>query len=247
MTIEFSGVSYSYRRRAEPVLSGFSWTVPPGKTVLLGPNGAGKSTLLALGANALRPNKGSVLLHGLDPGRAADRAAFRKAVGWMPQQARAVPGLTAREQVAYAGWLKGLPADAASSAAEMALATVGLADRNGERTSRLSGGQLRRVGLAQVLVHDPDILLLDEPTAGLDPAQRARFRALLAELAPERSLVVSTHQVDDLSELFDWVVVLQNGIIRFEGAVDDFLKLAPPGDPRPAETAYARVAADRVP
>lgn len=247
MTLEYSGVSFRYRRGASPVLSDFSWAVPPGKTVLLGPNGAGKSTLLALGADALRPSKGDISLNSLSPQRRADRATFRKAVGWMPQQARAVPGLTAREQVAYAGWLKGLPADVASSAAETALATVGLADRNDERTSRLSGGQLRRVGLAQVLVHDPDILLLDEPTAGLDPAQRARFRALLADLAPERSLVVSTHQVDDLSELFDWVVVLQDGIIRFEGTADDFLELATPGDPRPAETAYARVAAERIP
>lgn len=244
--LAFSDISFSYRRGARPVFSGFSWSVPPGKTVLLGPNGAGKSTLLALGANALRPNKGSVLLNGLDPGRPGDRATFRKAVGWMPQQARAVPGLTTQEQVAYAGWLKGLTGDTAWAAAEVALATVELAEHAHERTSRLSGGQLRRVGLAQALMRDPDVLLLDEPTAGLDPAQRARFRALLTDLAPEKSLVVSTHQVDDLSELFDWVVILQAGTIRFEGAVGEFLDLAPSGDPRPAEAAYARVAVERV-
>lgn len=242
MSLQFRNVTYRYRRNASPVLSGFSWTVSPGRTVLLGPNGAGKSTLLALGADALQPAVGRVALGELNPRRRSDRSSYRRAVGWVPQQTKALPGLSAREQVAYAGWLKGLSGDAAWDAAMDALAAVGMAERSGERTTRLSGGQLRRVGLAQALVHQPEVLLLDEPTAGLDPEQRARFREMLTSLPPEQPLVVSTHQVDDLSELFHWVVALFAGEIRFEGTVAEFLALAPAGAERQAEAAYAHLA-----
>ena len=131
-SLEFEDVTFRYRRGAAPVLSGFSWQVSSGRTVLLGPNGAGKTTILALGANALRPNQGAVRLGALDPSIRGDRPPFRRAVGWMPQQARAVPGLSAREQVAYAAWLKGLSGDAAWNAALAALAVVGLEDRANE-------------------------------------------------------------------------------------------------------------------
>ena len=210
--------------------------------MLLGPNGAGKSTLLSLGADALAPARGRVVLSDLDPARLPDRARYRRAVGWMAQQVRAVPGLTAQEQVSYAGWLKGLGRGRAWSAAAEGLERVGLAELAARKASTLSGGQLRRVGLAQVLVHGPEVLLLDEPTVGLDPAQRARFREILSALPPERPVVVSTHQVDDLSELFDTVVVIESGVIRFEGSVSAFLGLTPADvSGRRAEAAYAQV------
>lgn len=213
-----------------------------GKTVLLGPNGAGKSTLLSLGANALPPSRGRICFHLLDAARRSDRAAYRRAVGWMPQHVRAVPGLTAQEQVAYAAWLKGLDRKNSWSAAAGALEQVGLTEVAGRKTATLSGGQLRRVGLAQVLVHNAEVLLLDEPTVGLDPAQRARFRELLAALPTELPVVVSTHQVDDLTELFDTVVVLEEGVIRFVGSVTAFMDLAPPAVMnRRAEAAYAHI------
>jgi ABC-2 type transport system ATP-binding protein len=221
------------------VFEHFSWETPDGGTVILGPNGAGKTTLLSLGANALRPAAGSVQLGKLDPSRRADRVAFRRRVGWMPQQVRAIPGLTSREQVAYAGWLKGMSRTAAWADALAALDRVGLTDEVNRVTARLSGGQQRRVGLAQLLIHRAELLLLDEPTAGLDPGQRARFRDILREIGGDTQVVVSTHQVDDLSDLFDTVVVLDRGRIRFQGSVKDFMALAPAGSPYPAEAAYA--------
>jgi len=242
MSISFRGITFRYWRSASPVLDEFSWDVPMGRTVLLGPNGAGKTTLLSIGADLLRPKRGQVLLGNLNPRRRTQRGQYRRAVGWMPQQIRAVPGLTAREQVAYAGWLKGLSRSGAWESAAQALDRVGLRNLMDRKASELSGGQLRRVGLAQVLVHSPSVMLLDEPSVGLDPAQRARFREILYELPPDVPVVVSTHQVDDLSELFNTVVVLESGKLRFTGTVEDFMSLATSNlDGRNAEIAYSKV------
>jgi ABC-2 type transport system ATP-binding protein len=228
--LRYDSVTFSYGCRRGPVLDAFDWTVPPGRTVLLGPNGAGKSTLLALGADALRPQRGVV--------STADGAGLRRLVGWMPQSIQPISGLSCREQVAYAGWLKGLGRRTAWQRSAGALDRVGLADLAERRPGSLSGGQLRRLGLAQVLVHEPGVLLLDEPTAGLDPAQRARFRQLVDDLAVP--MLVSTHQVDDLSARFDTVVVLLTGCIAFQGSVPEFFALAPHGvaEGRRAEAAY---------
>jgi ABC-type multidrug transport system, ATPase component len=249
MSLHFTQIHFRYRRSRRPIFDDFSWEVPAGRTVLLGPNGAGKSTLLALGADALRPHRGAVRLPSLahtQNRRRGSRAAYRRAVGWMPQQIRPVPGLTIHEQVAYAGWLKGLPRSQAWSAAATALEQVALIELAGRKTATLSGGQLRRVGLAQVLIHDPQIILLDEPTAGLDPAQRSRFRELLVALPPDRPVVVSTHQVDDLSDLFDTVVVLDHGHVRFSGSVAAFMDLATPSaGERRAEAAYAQIVSEK--
>ena len=244
-TLRFDGVSFSYgsgglglgpRTR---VFEDFSWDVPSGRTVLLGPNGAGKSTLLGLGASALMPGAGNVQMGTLSSASRRERAAFRRAVGWMPQQVRAIAGLSCREQVAYAGWLKGLDRRAAWEAAGTALDRVDLAAEAGRRTSQLSGGQQRRVGLAQILVHQADVLLLDEPTAGLDPGQRARFRDVLREISRDIPVVVSTHQVDDLTDLFDTVVVMDHGRLPFSGTPEKFMALAPAGSAHPAEAAYS--------
>lgn len=238
--LSFEDVSFGYRSRKD-VLRTFSWNVPSGRTVLLGPNGAGKTTLLSIGANALSPDNGRVRLGQLDPARRRDRPSYRAAVGWMPQVNKPLPGLTCREQVAYAGWLKGAPRSVAWERAVEALSQVSLADHADRPVSQLSGGQLRRVGLAQTLVHDARVLLLDEPTAGLDPAQRAKLRDTLRSMPSEATMVVSTHQVDDLADFFDRVVVIDRGRIVFDGDVPSFMKLAPDDSVRQAEAAYSRL------
>lgn len=249
MTLRFDGVSFAYpagplgRGPGTGVFDGFSWELPQGRTVLLGPNGAGKSTLLGLGASALLPAAGAVVAGAMSSSSRADRPGFRRAVGWMPQQVRAIAGLTSREQVAYAGWLKGLSRDAAWDAAAGALERVDLVPEAGRRASHLSGGQLRRLGLAQALVHRAEVLLLDEPTAGLDPNQRGRFREVLRDVSPSTPVLVSTHQVDDLTDLFDTVVVMDRGRLRFSGAPAEFLALAPAGSAHRAELAYATLVA----
>ncbi len=243
--LRFDGVSFAYpvsglwTRATVPVFEDLTWAAPPGRIVLLGPNGAGKSTLLALAATALRPSTGVVLFGELNSGSRSERRQWRRLIGWMPQHARAIPGLSVREQVAYSGWLKGLSRGDAWDRARNAVAQVDLTTEENRETAHLSGGQLRRVALAELLVHDAALLLLDEPSAGLDPGQRAKFRELVVNLGSRTPIIVSTHQVDDLDTVYDTVVVLDHGTIRFEGSLGSFLAQAPRDAVRPAEAAYA--------
>lgn len=235
MSVEFVTCTYQYRR-GPVVLDRLSFAFPPGRTVLLGPNGAGKTTLLALAASALKAHSGSVSFAGLDPAVRSQLREYRRQVGWMPQHITPAPGMTCREQVAYAGWLKGMSRRDAWDGALAALDRVGLVKKADQQASSLSGGQLRRVGVAQTLVHSSRLVLMDEPTAGLDPAQRGTFRKVVEELAGSADIVVSTHQTEDLSEVYDHVVVLSDGVVRFTGTVQEFYALAP------RDTASGRVA-----
>ncbi|MGH3311433.1 MAG: ATP-binding cassette domain-containing protein [Streptomyces sp.] len=226
MPLRYVSCTFAYRA-GEPVLRSLDLELPAGCTVLLGPNGAGKSTTLSLGASVLLPRSGHVALGLLDSARRRDRRNYRRKVGWLPQDVAPVPGLTVREQVAYAGWVKGLSRRDSWDRAAAALGRVGLADLSGRRSNQLSGGQMRRLGIAQCLVHNADVLLLDEPTAGLDPIQRGVFRDLLAELSTSVDFVVSTHQTEDLADMYDTVIVMDRGEAVFRGNIRDFLALAP--------------------
>ncbi|WP_131738597.1 ATP-binding cassette domain-containing protein [Actinomadura roseirufa] len=240
MPISFISCAFGYRR-GSPVFTDLSFRLPEGRTVLLGPNGAGKSTLLGLAASLHFPSAGAVAYKGLDPRRRRDRASYRRLVGWMPQDIRPVPGLTVREQIGYAGWLKGMSRREAWRRSADALDAVALGPLAGRRCGQLSGGQLRRVGLAQALVHDAEVILLDEPTAGLDPGQRERFRQVVTRLGG-RHLVVSTHQTEDLGDLYESVVVLDGGTVKYAGSTAEFLALS--GDRVPsAEASYALLVA----
>ncbi len=231
--LELDTVDFQYRSN-RPVLVGVSW-VPGQRSALLGPNGAGKSTLFGVACGALRPARGTVRVDGdaVRPGR----------VGWMPQTVEALPALRCREQVALAGWMQGLSRTAAWEAARSALDAVDLGSRADERASTLSGGQLRRLGVAEVLVAKPAVVLLDEPTVGLDPLQRDQVRTLIAGLGDRCQIVVATHLVEDLATAFDTVTVLVDGRIRFDGTVDAFLDVgsAPGGFSERATASYAAV------
>ena len=230
VTIE--GVYFSYGRHGE-IFHGFDCELHSGKTVLLGPNGAGKSTLFRIMAGILKPSAGRVIL----PDSPGPVSPSRSQVALMPQDVPPIPGLRVDEQVAYSGWLAGLRRDAQSRAVGV-LAAVNLSDKASSRASRLSGGQLRRVGLAQALVVNPQVLLLDEPTAGLDPAQRHSFREVLKSVpSGDQVVVVSTHLVDDIEDLYDRVVVMNEGCVIFAGTPDEFINLSEPG-PNRAERSY---------
>ncbi|MEU3776145.1 ATP-binding cassette domain-containing protein [Streptomyces sp. NPDC032472] len=225
MPLVFDRVSFRYGRKTS-VFDDLSLRIDARATVLLGPNGAGKSTLMAIAASHLRPSSGSVTFGG---GTAKGRhlVAYRKRVAWIPQQITPMPGLTVREQVAYAGWLKGMPKDLAWKASEDALRRVDLTRLAERKSHQVSGGQLRRMGIAGALTHRSELILMDEPTAGLDPTQRLVFRELVDDLADSVQVIVSTHQTEDLADLYTHVAVLAHGKICFQGSPADFHALAP--------------------
>ncbi|MGV9337687.1 ABC transporter ATP-binding protein [Streptomyces sp. NPDC003688] len=237
MPIVFHSVSFGYRRRS-PVIQDFTFAFPPGRTVFLGPNGAGKSTVLSLAASVQRPQSGTVAYGRRSTDRRSDLSEYRRRIAWLPQQIESVPRLTAREQIAYVGWLKGMNRRDAWDASLDALRRVELADFADRKVHQLSGGQQRRVGIAQSLVHQAEVLLLDEPTAGMDPRQRRVFHEILGGL--DQHVLLSTHDVADLEDTYDNVVVLNGGTVRFAGPVREFHALAPPGTAagRLAEAAY---------
>ncbi|MFC8277877.1 ATP-binding cassette domain-containing protein [Streptomyces sp. NPDC057271] len=247
MALIFAGLSFRYGRKTD-VFSDFSARIESPSTVLLGPNGAGKSTLMALAASHLTPAAGTVTWSGIGPSNRRERARYRRAVAWIPQQITPIPGLTVREQVAYSGWLKGLSRTAAWEASEKAIARVRLEKLAGRKSHEVSGGQLRRLGIAGALTHQSEIILMDEPTAGLDPTQRGVFRDLVAELSQSVNVVVSTHQTEDLADLYQEVVVLSGGQVRFQGSTSEFHALAGHvGSPREsAEAAYSTLVGREV-
>lgn len=239
MQLGFESISYRYKWFARDVIRSLTWQLPPGRTVLLGPNGSGKTTLLGLGANALTPRSGRVLIDGREVRTARDRDDLRRSVGWMPQHSRAVPGLSVIEQIQLSSWLKGVSSKQTQAQAEGLCEAVDLTAYSSQSAGSLSGGQLRRLGLAQALAGSPRFLLLDEPTVGLDPAQRASFRELIAHVPAEVPLLASTHQTDDLALIFQNVVVFMNGTVVFEGSVSKFLSLGSGVDEsHRAESAY---------
>lgn len=241
--IELAACTFGHTRHTT-VLNDLTLGFDPGHTVLLGPNGAGKSTLMGLLASVHRPRSGKVQLRGVGtPFERRTIGAYRRAVAWLPQHAGTFPGLTVREHVAYSGWLKGLSQRSAARRSGDALEKVGLADYADRPATQLSGGQSRRMQLAGALAHDAQVILLDEPTASFDPLQQNRFHDMVQSLDPTITVLVSTHDVSDLSGSYDRVVVLDEGRVRFDGPVSDFLDAAPAGtEPhKRGERAYAQL------
>jgi ABC-2 type transport system ATP-binding protein len=198
-------------------LENVSFGLDSGVVALVGVNGAGKSTLLRTLAGAQRPSEGSVTLDGLDPyGRQRSAALSRSAL--MPQTNEFPKNLTAEEVVASIAWFKGIPARQARAKARDALARVGLEKRMDVRMGRLSGGMARRVALAQALVSDPDVLLLDEPSTGLDPEQRRAMIALVRSVSA-RIVIFSSHVMEDVEEVAADVLVLDEGRLVHESSL----------------------------
>ena len=198
-----------------------------GVTGLLGPNGAGKTTLMRILATLLPASSGSVRIEGLDPGDPRERLTLRRRLGYLPQDLGLYPRFTVFEFVDYIGILKELKERGdRHRRVRAALTAVGLQDVADRRIKTLSGGMARRVGIAQALVADPDLLILDEPTAGLDPQQRARFRELLASVGRERQVILSTHLVEDVAAICTSVVLLWAGRVAFHGTPNELRERA---------------------
>ena len=198
--------------RRRMAVDGVTLTMGRGVHGLLGPNGAGKTTLIRTLATVLRPTSGTLTLLG-----GLDLRELRRRIGYLPQEFGYYRRFTVREFVEYMAWLKEMPARDIPAAVQRSVERVGLADRADDRLKTLSGGMVRRAGIAQAIVNDPEVLLLDEPTAGLDPAQRMRFRELLVELGTDACVIVSTHLVEDVGTACSQVAVMDQGRIVFYG------------------------------
>lgn len=214
--VEVTGLTVRYG--SVTALSGVSFSLGHGVTGLLGPNGAGKSSLLRSMATAQVPTAGDVTAGGLTLTAPSQRRAGRRMLGYLPQDPGFYPRFRVEEFVDHVALLKEI-ADRSQRRAEVerVLGAVDLLDRRGERIARLSGGMRQRLALACAIVGDPRLLILDEPTVGLDPEQRIRFRELIGRLGQRHTVVLSTHQTDDVSSLCSRVIVLKAGRIWFSG------------------------------
>ncbi|MGH2630644.1 MAG: ABC transporter ATP-binding protein [Actinomycetota bacterium] len=224
-TVEVDGIRKRFGRTT--ALRGVTFDASAGITGLLGPNGAGKTTLLRMMATVLAPDDGSLRLLAWDPQVADERLAIRRRLGYMPQEPGFHRSFTAFEFVDYVAILKEMTdRRARHDDVRRVLALVGLEGIADRKIKALSGGMRRRVALAQSLLGDPDLLVLDEPTAGLDPEQRLRFRELVSDRTADRTVILSTHQTEDVAALCHRVVVMLDGQVLFEGTPRELTHVA---------------------
>jgi ABC-2 type transport system ATP-binding protein len=225
MTIEVAGVTKRYGRTR--AVDDVSFAVGAGIVGLLGPNGAGKTTLLRMLATVLAPDSGALRLLGRDPSQASQRTQIRRRLGYLPQEPGFHRSFTAFAFVDYVAILKEhTERRARHDEVRRVLGVVGLEQLASRRIRALSGGMRRRVALAQALLGDPALLVLDEPTAGLDPEQRLRFRELVSRLGERRTVVLSTHQTEDVAALCQRVLVLDHGRVLVDGTPADVARVA---------------------
>ena len=217
MTLVVESVTKRYPRGVE-ALRDFSLSIGPGVLGLLGPNGAGKTTLMRILATTTRATAGRVTWEGVDIARSPDRV--REVLGYLPQDFGVYPHLNAVEFLAYLAAAKGLEPRAARRRIDALLELVNLSDARKRPLGGFSGGMRQRVGIAQALLNDPRLLIVDEPTAGLDPEERVRFRHLLHDLAGERVVILSTHIVSDVEAVATTIALIARGRLVAHGDQD---------------------------
>jgi ABC-type multidrug transport system ATPase subunit len=206
-------------------LRGVSLSLASGIFGLLGPNGAGKTTLLSVLVLAVEPSGGEVLYDGLDARRAGDRARIRASIGYLPQEFAPVPHLTGREYLDYCARLRSVPLSrrALAERVDQLLDAVDLLQVADRASGGYSGGMQRRLGVAQALIHAPRLVIVDEPTAGLDPEERIRFRNLIAQVAESVTVLLSTHICEDIEATCDRVGILVAGRMQFDGLTAELI------------------------
>jgi ABC-type multidrug transport system ATPase subunit len=226
MDVSLRGVRKTYRGGIT-ALDRLDLDIPPGMFGVLGPNGAGKTTLMRILAGVSRPDRGSVRAGGWDLTRPRERRQFQERLGYLPRDLGLYPELTGRRFLDYAGTLKGMSSPRRRHRrVDAVLHLAGLDEVADRPAGGYSGGMRRRLGVAQALLNDPAVLLLDEPTAGLDPEERTRVRMLLASLAGQRTVVLATRDAADVSSTCRRCAVLAGGRVIFQGEVAGLARAA---------------------
>ncbi len=219
-TLDRLGMTYPSGKQA---LKNINLTLEaPNLIGLLGPNGAGKSTLMGLLSAGLQPSEGSIYMDG-SPLLSREKELKAK-LGYLPQTFGLFDELTVWQFLDYMSALKGI--SASKEAIRQAIADTGLEDKQKSRIRTLSGGQRQRVGIAQALLGEPELLILDEPTVGLDPQERIRFRNLFSRIAQNRIVLLSTHIIEDVQSVCNRLIVINNGMLLFNGSPDELILLA---------------------
>src|SRR6202171_2948821 len=237
--IELRGIAKTYADGHE-ALRDVDLALGEGMFGLLGPNGAGKTTLLSILVLALEPSRGERRYAGLDPAKQSTRADIRKMLGFLPQDFQPIGHLSGAEYLIHCARMRqvGLSRRELERRARQLLDAVDLNDAANRPSGQYSGGMRRRLGIAQAMIHAPRLLVIDEPTPGLDPEERIRFRNLIAEVAESVAVVLSTHICEDIEATCDRIGVLANGAIVFDGRPGELMRAT--GSGSTLEDAYAR-------
>ena len=221
--ITVTNLSKTYKNDVH-ALKDVSLEIGTGMFGLVGPNGAGKTTLMRILAGLLRPTKGDVVAFGHDMNSRQGKQAVKAHLGYLPQELGLYPNLTGREFLDYIAILKGISNKSArKNQINELLETVGLADKADDRIKHYSGGMKRRVGIAQALLGQPKLIIVDEPTVGLDPEERVRLRNLLGNVAQRCTVILSTHIIEDISQSCNDLAVMNNGAVLYRGSPIDLI------------------------
>lgn len=218
--LEIRELKKNYGR--QPAVAGVSYVFSSGIFALLGPNGAGKTTLINMIMGSVKPDRGDILYHGTSLMK--DRNKFVSDVGYLPQSPRFYRDFSVVEFLQYVCELKALPTPIRHAQIENVLSKVNLSDAGGKRIGSLSGGMRQRLGIAQALIGDPKVLIFDEPTAGLDPVERIRFRNLMSQLSNEKLIIIATHIVPDVEFIAKRIVLMSSGVIVNSGKPENLIK-----------------------
>jgi len=206
-------------------VNGVSYTLGCGVYGLLGVNGAGKTTLMRMLTTLMKPTSGQILWDGKDIFQMD--GSYRKLLGYLPQDFGYYPDFTVLDYLLYIASIKGIRPAVAKQRAKELLKQVGLVQARGKKMKTLSGGMKRRAGIAQAMLNNPKILILDEPTAGLDPSERIRFRNLISELAEERIVLLSTHIVSDVEYIANQILLMKDGEFAISGTAEEIIATMP--------------------
>jgi ABC-type multidrug transport system ATPase subunit len=224
MNIEIHNLTKIYRGDVR-ALDDLSLAIPQGMFGLLGPNGAGKTTLMRILAGILHPSTGTLQIGPYNGSSKQGHEAIKQMLGYLPQELGMYPDLNAYEFLDYVGILKGLKDRShRGQRVEQVLEIASLSNVSRRKIKTFSGGMKRRLGIAQAILNDPQLLIVDEPTAGLDPEERIRFRNLLSDLGGNRTVLLSTHIVEDIAQTSQNIAVMKNGQVIFQGTVAQMLQ-----------------------
>lgn len=217
MELVLDRVTKQYRNKI--AVDRMSYVMRPGVYGLLGANGAGKTTLMRMICGVLKPGSGEVKLDGLD----VEEEGYRDRLGYLPQNFGYYPEFTAMDFLLYMAALKGIPKREAKGKAKELLELVNLSGESKKKVKTFSGGMKQRLGIAQALLNNPQLLVLDEPTAGLDPKERVKFRNMIAKLGKDRIVLLSTHIVSDVEYIANEILVMKEGKLIHHGALEDVI------------------------